>query len=138
MPDIGLVGCSRRKLPHAAPARELYTSPLFRLASCYCARTCDRWFVLSAQHGLVEPDDVTLRALGRAGRQAWARRVVGQLRRRGLLGRGHRLLLHAGADYADALAALTGAECPLRGLGIGQRLAWYRRRLGPEPPRSKS
>jgi hypothetical protein len=82
MADIGLVGCCRRKLPHAAPAAELYTSPLFRLASRFCSRTCDLWFVLSARHGLVEPAqvlapyDVTLRGLGHAARQAWACRVV--------------------------------------------------------------
>src|SRR5205823_5951243 len=101
-----------------APARELYASPLFRLASRFCSATCDRWFVLSARHGLVDPQhviepyDVTLPGLNRAGREAWACRVVGQLRRRGLLGSGHRFLLHAGAGYAELLAARLGAEQP--------------------------
>ena len=137
MSVIGLVGCSRRKLAHAAPACELYASPLFRLASRYCALACDLWFVLSARHGLVEPASVlapydeSLHALGRAGREAWGRRVAGQLGQRGLLGRGHRFLLHAGAAYADPLASLFGAEQPLAGLGIGRRLAWYRARLVP-------
>jgi DGQHR domain-containing protein len=133
--DIGLVGCSKRKLPRAAPARDLYASPLFRLAARYCTLACDRWFVLSARHGLVEPAeviepyDVTLRGLGRADRQAWATRVLGQLQQRGLLGAGHHFLLHAGAACTDPLARLLGAEQPLQGLGIGQRLSWYRRRL---------
>src|SRR4051794_28767907 len=124
MSGIGLVGCSRRKLSHPAPAADLYVSPLFRLASRYCALTCDRWFVLSAQHGLVEPAqilapyDVTLRGLKQAGRRAWADRVVAQLRQRGLLGAGHRFLLHAGSAYADPLAGRLGAEEPLKGLGI--------------------
>jgi hypothetical protein len=52
---------------------------------------------------------------------------VGQLRARGLLGVGHRFELHAGAVYATPLADLLDAAQPLRGLGIGQRLAWYRR-----------
>jgi DGQHR domain-containing protein len=56
-------------------------------------------------------------------------RVVDQLRQRGLLDAGHRFVLHAGAAYADPLASLLSAEQPLRGLGIGQRLAWYRWRL---------
>lgn len=135
MSDIGLVGCSRLKLPHAAPAGELYVSPLFRLASRYCAATCACWFVLSARHGLLPPEqviapyDLTLHRVGRAGRKAWADRVVGQLRRRGLLDAGHRFLLHAGSVYADPLAERIGAEQPLRGLGIGQRLAWYHRQL---------
>ena len=139
MSVIGLVGCCRRKLPHPAPACELYASPLFRLAAAYCAASCDRWFILSARHGLVEPTSVlapydqSLHALGRAGREAWARRVVGQLEQRGLLGYGHCFLLHAGAAYADPLASLIGAEQPLAGLGIGRRLAWYRVRLTTSP-----
>src|SRR5262249_34991002 len=112
-----------------------YASPLFRLASRYCTATCDLWFVLSARHGLVAPDDViepydvTLRSLGRAGRLAWAGRVADQLNRRGLLGAGHRFVLHAGADYAEPLARIIGALQPLKGLTIGRRLAWYRRHL---------
>jgi DGQHR domain-containing protein len=132
---IGLVGCSRLKLAYPAPARRLYASPLFRLASSYCSARCDRWFVLSALYGLVDPDrvlrpyDLALRGLGRAGRDAWARRVLRQLRQRGLLHAGHRFLLLAGADYAEPLASLLGAEQPLRGLSVGRRLAWYRRAL---------
>lgn len=29
---IGLVGCGKTKLDNAAPARDIYTSPLFRAA----------------------------------------------------------------------------------------------------------
>jgi DGQHR domain-containing protein len=132
MSNIGLVGCSRRKGAHVAPARELYTSPLFRLASRYCAASYDLWFVLSARHGLVDPEqvlepyDTVLRGLDRASRDAWACRVVSQLQQRGLFGSGHRFFLHAGADYAGPLAQRLDAEQPLQGLSIGQRLAWYR------------
>jgi hypothetical protein len=144
MSTIGLVGCSRRKLPHAAPAAELYTSPLFRLASQFCAATCGSWFILSAKHGLVMPDeviepyDVTLRGLGHQGKQAWARRVASQLRERGLLDCRHRFLVHAGADYASPLAQHLLVEQPLQGLGIGQRLARYQRHLAALPERQPS
>jgi DGQHR domain-containing protein len=135
MLTIGLVGCSKRKLPHPAPARELYISPLFQFAARYCGATCDCWFVLSAKHALVEPAemlapyDVTLRHLTTAGRETWACRVVEQLRQRGLLNAGHRFQLHAGAVYARPLTRHLPAEQPLAGLGIGQRLSWYRRQL---------
>ena len=134
---VGLVGCSRLKLPHAAPARRLYASPLFRLAARFCDSTCERWFVLSAKHGLLDPDevvepyDLTLKRLGRREREAWAGRVVRQLSERGLLDTGHRLVLLAGADYAGPLARRIRIEQPLKGLPIGLRLAWYRRRLTP-------
>src|SRR5262245_20543049 len=135
MTDIALIACARRKGAEPAPARELYTSPLFQLAAPYCDAACDCWFVLSARHGLVEPTqllapyDASLRGLNKAARAAWAAGVVGQLRERGLLGAGHRLQIHAGALYADPLTPLLRAEQPLRGLGIGRRLAWYRRQL---------
>jgi hypothetical protein len=144
MSTIGLVGCSRRKLPNAAPAAELYTSLLFRLASQFCAATCGCWFILSAKHGLVMPDeviepyDVTLRGLGRQGKLPWARRVAAQLHERGLLDGHHRFVVHAGADYASPLAQHLPVEQPLQCLGIGQRLAWYRRQLAALPERNPS
>jgi hypothetical protein len=45
---IGLVGCVKSKLPRAGPARDLYTSALFRGAWCAVERSCERWFILSA------------------------------------------------------------------------------------------
>ncbi|HWO69164.1 MAG TPA: hypothetical protein VNP94_00195, partial [Actinomycetota bacterium] len=44
---IGLVGCVKSKRARPAPARDLYTSPLFRGARRFVERSCDRWFVLS-------------------------------------------------------------------------------------------
>ena len=55
---IGIVACSKTKLATPAPAKDLYTSPLFKAARAYCERTYDRWFILSALHGLVEPETV--------------------------------------------------------------------------------
>lgn len=55
---VGLVGCASQKLRRPAPARELYVSPLFKKASAYAEQACDRWYVLSAKHGLVHPDAI--------------------------------------------------------------------------------
>lgn len=54
----GIVGCASAKLFRPAPARELYTSQLFPKASFYAEATCERWYILSAKHGLVHPDTV--------------------------------------------------------------------------------
>jgi hypothetical protein len=75
---VGLVACSKTKADGPRPAAELYTSPLFRKAAAYCRRHYDRWFILSALHGLVEPStvlapyDLTLTALTPTEREAWA------------------------------------------------------------------
>lgn len=134
---IGLVGCVKGRLDRAAPARDLYTSPLFLGRRRYVGRPCGRWFILSALRGLVEtgcptgPYDKTLRDAPAAEREAWSARVLRDLRDR--LGelRGHAFELHAGSSYRDhgLLAELVrvGAqvENPTIGLGVGKQLAFY-------------
>lgn len=134
---VALVGCASAKLSRPAPARDLYTSPLFRKASAYAEATCDRWFILSAKHGLLAPDEVVEPydvKLGRSHRDpakdappiwSWADRVADQLRAALSDAPGVRLMLLAGAQYAT-VARRVDWPCdePLQGLGIGERLAW--------------
>jgi hypothetical protein len=55
---VGLIGCGKEKLPHAAPASELYTGPFFKLSKQWISKPgrVDAWGILSAKHGLVLPD----------------------------------------------------------------------------------
>ena len=134
--DIVLVGCVKTKLPSAAPADELYTSPLFRKRRRYAEATGRPWFILSALHGLVHPDlvlepyDMYLAGQSVTYRRQWALRVVSDLI--AAVGRleGRVIEIHAGAAYVDPLepllsAAGVGVRVPLRGLNQGQHLAWY-------------
>jgi hypothetical protein len=129
----------KSKLPHAAPAQDLYTSALFRGARCSVERSCDRWFILSAEHGLVKPVEVlepyekTLTTASPSERRLWSQRVLGELRQE--LGdmRGLAFEVHAGVAYAD-FGLTDGLEeagavvmLPLEGLGLGKRLAYYKR-----------
>jgi DGQHR domain-containing protein len=129
---VGLVACAKTKADGPRPAAELYASPLFRKAAAYCRRSYNDWFILSALHGLVEPStilapyDLTLTAMTRAEREAWADRVVAELDRRGL--RHAQFFLHAGRAYAGVLTDKLDCELPLAGLGVGRQLAWYGRR----------
>jgi hypothetical protein len=90
--------------------------------------------VLSARHGLVEPDevlepyDLSLADLDAGQRQQWGHRVAARL---GELGLGATTLeVHAGRLYLQALREAELAVCaPVEGLGVGQRLAWYRGRI---------
>lgn len=134
---IGLVSCVKTKLDEPAPARELYTSPLFRGARAAVEESCDRWFVLSAKHGLVEPDAVlepyeqTLTDAPVDERRAWSDRVLEQLREHLGDPSGRVVEIHAGRSYyawglADGLeAAGMHVELPVEGLTLGQRLAHY-------------
>jgi hypothetical protein len=126
-----------------AIARELYTSPLFRGRRAYVEESCETWFILSARHGLVDPDteldpyDETLKDMPRVARRKWAESVLTALTARlGHLG-GHAFEIHAGAEYRDwglaqgLRAAGAIVEVPAAGLSQGQQLAFYKRgRLG--------
>jgi hypothetical protein len=122
---IGLVGCGKGKLDHAAPARSLYTGDLFRKASGYCIANYDAWYILSAKHGLLDPDeviepyDLSLKNLSAEER----RRVLAQIDDLGLTS--ETFYIHAGERYSEHLVPHLRYLRPLKGLGIGKQLAWY-------------
>ncbi|MEX0754979.1 MAG: DUF6884 domain-containing protein [Actinomycetota bacterium] len=139
---IGLVGCVKKKQSASAPARDLYTSALFRGRRAFVERTCARWFILSAKHGLVDPStvlepyDETLKGAPTATRRTWSESVADQMRT--VLGplRGLTFEVHAGADYLDfglerALLG-DGADIlrPTRGMSLGKQLAFYANQAG--------
>ena len=135
-PDIVLVGCVKSKRGHAAPAKDLYVSDLFRRERRYAETTAERWYILSAQLGLVAPDEVIepyelhLAATSTAYRREWGIAVVRQLLAAAGALEGQVVEVHAGAAYADAIRPhlLEAGACvvePLAGLTLGQRLAWY-------------
>jgi hypothetical protein len=131
---VGLVACCQSKLRVPAPACDLYTSPLFRAARNYAEWRYghERWFILSAKYGFVDPStvlepyDFSLRQLSAAARAAWSRRVGDELAER--FAATTVLWIHAGAAYCQAVrhAATHPIETPVAGLRIGQQLAWYR------------
>lgn len=139
---VALVSCSSMKLDRAAPARELYCSPLFRMSLEYATRTCDRTFIVSAMHGLVDveqqlsPYDLALSSLAKAARGEWGDRVLCELEHRvGAVG--VELVVLAGKDYADALASSPAAlryewSFPLARLQLGERLHFLSDALAPE------
>jgi hypothetical protein len=134
---VVLVGCVKRKLLHAAPAQDLYDSPLIRTERAYAEASGAPWFILSAQHRLVSPTELLhpyelrLSKTSQAYRRAWGERVVEQLATRYGDVVGRVIEIHAGAAaYAEAIrdrlrSAGAIVEEPLRGLTMGQRLGGY-------------
>jgi hypothetical protein len=133
---IGLVGCVKGKRTAPAPARDLYTSALFRGRRRWVEARCDRWYVLSALHGLVAPEqvlapyDVTLTSAPVARRRAWAGEVLRDLDRTVGDLRGAEVDVLAGAAYRDhgLLDGLRarGARVTVvaEGLSMGAQLAY--------------
>ncbi|ULH18227.1 hypothetical protein MF271_22425 (plasmid) [Deinococcus sp. KNUC1210] len=77
-----LVGCVKSKRDHPAQAQDLYTSTLFGSSRRFAEHFGDRWFILSARHGLLEPTavvtpyDETLNEKRTPDRKAWTADVL--------------------------------------------------------------
>ena len=137
-PDVILLGCVSLKQRHRARAKDLYTSPLFLGRRAHAESSGKPWYIFSAKHGLLAPDDeidwydVLLDERPAAQRAALGRKVVSDLQAR--LGSLDGLLveIHAGKAYVGAVAeplARAGARLstPLAHLSIGRQLQWYAR-----------
>jgi len=136
MESVALVSCVGKKADSAVRAADLYQSPWFLKARRYAEAGHDRWWVLSALHGLVAPDEIvapyekTLNRLPAADRRAWASGVLHQLDDE--LHPASRVVFLAGLRYREHLeAALLDrghrVEVPMRGMGIGHQLQWLTR-----------
>jgi hypothetical protein len=132
---VVLVACAATKLDRPAPAQDLYRSGLFRKARRWAERHGDRWYILSAKHGLVppewllEPYDRTLNQMTAAERRAWAAQALADLITLTAPGDTHLVFL-AGVAYRAQLGVAAErlgytVEAPLAGLGIGKQLAWF-------------
>lgn len=134
--DVVLVGCVKTKLSGGASAKDLYTSDYFAKMRAYAEGSGYPWFILSAEHGLVSPDDwlepydCYLPDTSREYRRAWGQKVASQLE--AALGplAGVALDVHAGSAYVQSVRLAVeplGAVVvdQLEGLSFGRRLSWY-------------
>jgi len=53
------IACSATKLPHPAPAGELYTGQAFKAAREIAKLQGFAFWILSAKHGLIHPDTIS-------------------------------------------------------------------------------
>lgn len=128
---IALVSCVKRKRKEQSPARDLYVSPLFRALRRHAETHADAWFILSAEHGLVNPDtpiepyEKTLNGMAQRDRLAWAVMVQQQLLDK--LPAGAKIMILAGERYREHLAPFLKQnrweiDIPLEKLRMGQQL----------------
>jgi hypothetical protein len=139
-----LVACVAAKHPTPVAARDLYVSDWFRKARAYVEATGREWRILSALHGLVNPDVVvapyekTLAKLDREDRRHWAWNVAFNVRCATPLDVWLRpnapkpvVEILAGELYREPLIEeLRGrgfdVVVPMLGMGIGQQKAWLK------------
>ncbi|HEY0435262.1 MAG TPA: hypothetical protein VGC92_01385 [Phenylobacterium sp.] len=126
-----LIPCGGRKLALPARARDLYTGPYFRQALAWARTLGGRFLILSAKHGLVEPEEriepYDLR-MGQPG-SVTAGLVHAQAHARGLLDEPC-VLAAGGRAYLKVVRDVWPlAETPFEGLGLGKQLQAMRRAI---------
>lgn len=139
--NVAFVACCKTKLDHPAPAKNLYQSPLFTLTRKYVEREIRKscfhgWFILSALHGVVEPDqvlepyDVSLAAMSKKDREEWSVTVLKQIHRIWKRPEWNRFTVFAGMFYCKPFYSFNQCKYPLSNYGIGERLAFFKQSLG--------
>ncbi|WP_006244492.1 DUF6884 domain-containing protein [Mycolicibacterium tusciae] len=134
--DIVLVTCVKSKLNRPAAAKDLYISALFKKQRAYAEMLGVPWFILSAEHGLVAPNEWLapyeryLPDTPASYRAAWGLWVASRLELLAGTLQDKVIEIHAGSTYLDAVRPeleKRGARVvnPLEGLKMGPRLGWY-------------
>jgi hypothetical protein len=131
---IYLIACSSKKGTMPTQARDLYQGQAFKFSRQLAEKTGADYWILSALHGLVHPEEkITpyneyLGGMTKAQRTTWAIKTAQQIKRAGLTDSPVTFL--AGGLYAEPLAQIfTHANRPLAGMGIGQQLNYLKTQL---------
>jgi len=109
-------------------------SQLFKKAWKHANKHYDRIFILSAKYGLLNSETIivpyneTLSNKNKLARLEWAKKVFDKLYF--IIEQNDEIFIHAGVKYREFLEKWFENNgiiyhVPLRGLGIGQQLAWY-------------
>ena len=136
--DLCLVSCVGRKGQSPAPAKDLYLSDWFIKARRVVEMESWKWFVLSAKHGLLDPEESvapyekTLNTMSAEERRSWASETWQALEPH--LAGVRSVVLFAGQKYREHLEPRLRdlgieVQVPMEGLAIGEQLAWFKRRL---------
>ncbi|MFO8037054.1 MAG: hypothetical protein R6U57_10550 [Anaerolineales bacterium] len=121
------------------PASELYNSDWFKKASTYAKHIGDRWYILSAKHGLlprdqvIKPYDKTLKTMTASKRKKWSEMVLSELKE--VVSPGDEVIIMAGLDYRQYLVGpLRRWRCkisiPMVGMDFFEQLHWLTQKVG--------
>jgi hypothetical protein len=135
---IYLVSCVSRKQLGCHKAKELYTSDWFNKTRIYVEKTSKPWYILSAEYGLVKPEEMitnynkTLNKMPISDRRNWAKQVIFDLQ--SIVSPGDEIIFFAGQRYREFLIEPLQemgiiTETPMLGLQIGKQLQWMKQKL---------
>lgn len=131
---IVLVACCGSKLDRPAKTKDIYQSQLFKKSKLWAEQNSDEWFILSAKHGLLHPEnmikpyDKTLNDLSLYERKRWDDSIRSKLRP----WKNDRIIVLAGNNYCSWIDEGFDVQRPMAGMGIGQQLAWLKKNTAQE------
>ena len=133
---IVCISCVKSKRTSTCAAKDMYTSPLFRGMLLYAQQLRpQKIFILSAEYGLLKPDDVidpyekALKNMKTSERSAWAGNVLSKLCQEADL-QEDKFIFLAGAPYRESLIRhIRHYEVPMEGLSFGRQLQWLTERV---------
>ena len=135
---IVFLQCGKKKLSEGKhPASEIYTSELFRTSLAYARSLTDddNIRILSGKFGVlrlndvIEPYNVTLKTMTNKERERWGEYVKGQLRSQGITSDRPAIFLTGELYERFVRDYFQHSENPLRGLGLGYRMQFMKKRL---------
>ena len=127
---VAFIACGKKKKRIPCSAGEMYQGILFKKTMIYCKQNFnpDSIFILSAKHGLLQPDtiikpyDETLNTKTLEEKEEWSLRVKKQIKTQLLCGE---FWFFAGENYISFFDGIF----PMKGLSIGKRLQWLNQNI---------
>ena len=135
---IAIISCSKTKRAGVHKAQDLYTSLRFNLSWEYANKHFDCVYILSAKHGLLDPEtrirdyNFSMAEMSAEERRSWSRRVAVTLEE--YTSPSDELSFFCGIPYREHVIALLtekgfSCESPLRGLPFGRQTQWLQKQL---------
>ena len=129
MKKVILVSCVKVKRKGRFPAADLYISRWFIKARKLVEKTGAQWFILSAKHGLLAPDEKIGdydKTIGKDGKE-WAKKVQRQMDTR--LPQADEIVILASIPYRKHLISyleerFPKVSIPMKNMRIGEQLSW--------------
>jgi hypothetical protein len=126
---IFFISESLEKATSPCLAKDCYTSPLFVAGRSFCERNGKKWFILSGEHAVLEPESFVsppvacLSRLPARQKRAWPGHVLRCLVGLGLAS--EEFVFLAGDGHTLPLLLMFDHFWPFRGLEEKEQVAWF-------------